>query len=183
VLPPIRIGSTAMATGSAASPGSSIGDTQFMTMERLPGLITDLYRITAELERLTGRPFTLDGHLVGSLGEVYAAYIFDLDLQTPSTEGFDALTRDGRTVEIKATQRSSVAIAADGTEPDHFVVLSIDAAGYPTVEYNGRAAPVWRVAGKRQKNGQRRISLKRLGEVMKRIPSDSSLRQVRRMDR
>ena len=36
--------------------------------------IRELYRITAELEeKYPGRCFTPDGHLVGSIGEVYAA--------------------------------------------------------------------------------------------------------------
>jgi hypothetical protein len=151
-------------------------------MDRVPGLITDLYRITAELERLTGRPFTLDGHLVGSLGEVYAAYLFDLDLQTPSTEGFDARAQDGRTVEIKATQRSSIAIAATGPMPDHLIALSIDEQGYPTVEYNGPARPAWDVAGKAMKTGQRRISLKRLRGVMSTVNDYQKLSRARDPD-
>ena len=36
--------------------------------------IKELYRITAELERrYPGRKFTIDGHLVGSIGEVIVA--------------------------------------------------------------------------------------------------------------
>ena len=56
-----------------------------------------LYAASAELERLfPGRKFTLDGHLVGSIGEVVAAYMFGLDLNPASTPGFDAVAPDGR---------------------------------------------------------------------------------------
>jgi hypothetical protein len=54
---------------------------------------------------LSGRKSALDGHLVGSSGEVLAAYYYDLDLLPPSTERHDdATTPDGRLVQIKATQ-------------------------------------------------------------------------------
>ena len=43
--------------------------------------IRELYRITAELEeKYPGRRFTPDGHLVGSIGEVYAAEKYGLTL-------------------------------------------------------------------------------------------------------
>ena len=67
--------------------------------------LDDLYTASDGLEQIfPGRKFTLDGHLVGSIGEVVAAYIFDLDLNPASTLGHDARSQDGRNVEIKLTQ-------------------------------------------------------------------------------
>ena len=84
-------------------------------------LIDQLYHATDALEDLfPGRKFTLDGHLVGSVGEVVASYMFDLDLHTASTRGHDAQAKDGRQVEIKLTQGKSVAIRH---EPEHLIVL------------------------------------------------------------
>jgi hypothetical protein len=61
-----------------------------------------LYDASEGLKALfPGRKFTLDGHLVGSIGEVVAAYMFGLDLMPASTLGHDALAPDGRRVEIK----------------------------------------------------------------------------------
>ena len=46
---------------------------------RTAELVAELHAITAELESLyPGRRFTPDGHLVGSLGEVTAADLFDI---------------------------------------------------------------------------------------------------------
>src|SRR5262245_19757777 len=43
--------------------------------QRFPELIRDLYRIVGELVTMfPGRPFTPDGHMVGSLAECYAEY-------------------------------------------------------------------------------------------------------------
>jgi len=107
-----------------------------------------------------GRKFTLDGHLVGSIGEVVAAYMFDLTLNPASTLGHDATAANGRNVEIKLTQGDKgVAIRH---EPEHLIVLHRPKGGPIRTVYNGPGAVVWEAAGKMQKNGQRPISLSRL---------------------
>lgn len=48
--------------------------------------------------------FTLDGNLVGDLGEAIAAELFDIKLvETRSAQGVDGYGPDGRTVQVKAT--------------------------------------------------------------------------------
>ena len=122
-----------------------------------------LYRASEGLEELfPGRKFTLDGHLVGSVGEVVAAYIFDLELKPASTLGHDARTRDGTEVEIKLTQRMSVAIRH---EPQHLIALYRPKGGPVQVVFNGPGDLAWENAGRMQSNGQRTISLKRLAEL------------------
>ncbi len=90
----------------------------------IPRLVAELYQIVGHLESyFPGRRFTPDGHLVGSLGEVLAAYHYDLELLPASTETHDAVARDGTMVQIKATQGRSVGIRS---EPQH---LLVDPAG------------------------------------------------------
>jgi hypothetical protein len=68
-------------------------------------LLEDLCAASERLEALfPGRKFTLDGHLVGSIGEAVVAYMFDLNLARSSSQGHDAYAPDGRQVEIKFTQ-------------------------------------------------------------------------------
>ncbi|SPJ27717.1 DUF6998 domain-containing protein [Falsiruegeria mediterranea] len=122
--------------------------------------LDDLYSASDGLERIfPGRKFTLDGHLLGSIGEVVAAYMFDLDLNPASTLGHDATAADGRNVEIKLTQGKSVAIRH---EPEHLIVLQRPKGGPIRTVYNGPGGSAWEAAGKMQKNGQRPISLSRL---------------------
>ena len=86
--------------------------------------IRDLYAITAELESsYPGRHFTPDGHLVGSIGEVYAAERYGLELFPPSTKTHDGITPDKRLVQVKTTQRGSVGLSE---EPLFLIVLKID---------------------------------------------------------
>lgn len=88
-----------------------------------------------------------------------AAYMFDLDLVRPSSHAHDAVARDGRRVEIKLTQGSSVAIRH---EPDHLIVLCRPKGGPTRVIFNGPGAAAWAASGRIQTNGQRPISLTKL---------------------
>jgi Family of unknown function (DUF6998) len=123
-------------------------------------LIDQLYQSTDALERLfPGRKFTLDGHLVGSVGEVVASYMFDLNLNAASTKDHNARCPDGRRVEIKLAQGKGVAIRH---EPEHLLVLSRPKGATIEVIYDGPGDIVWNASGKMQKNGQRPIGLAKL---------------------
>ena len=135
--------------------------------------LDDLYGASEGLEGMfPGRKFTLDGHLVGSIGEVVAAYMFDLDLNPASTQGHDAKTSDGRDVEIKLTQGKSVAIRH---EPEHLIVLQRAKGQQVRVVFNGPGAIVWNAAGKMQKNGQRPIGLSKLSTLAESVPPAAQL--------
>lgn len=128
----------------------------------LADLVRTVFHSCAELTRLTGRPISPDGHLVGGIGEIVAADLLDLDLAPPSTRGYDAVDRLGRKVEIKCTTRGSIALSAAGTEAERLVVVTLDGDGVARVVYDGETAAVWDSAGPAQRNGQRAISLTRL---------------------
>jgi hypothetical protein len=140
-------------------------------------LIDQLYQSTDALERhFPGRKFTLDGHLVGSVGEVVASYMFDLNLNAASTKGHDALCPDGRRVEIKLTQGKSVAIRH---EPEHLLVLSRPKGATIEVIYNGPGDIAWNASGKMQKNGQRPIGLMKLAALNTNLRSEQRIPIVR----
>lgn len=143
----------------------------------IPGLVSRLQEIVMRLEDLfPERRFTLDGHLVGSLAEVIAAYMYDIELLSGSHECHDGrCRRTGVNVQIKGTQRSRVAMYA---EPDHLIVLR-PAAGRADEVYNGPGAAPWAAAGPVAKNGQRSISLAKLRRLAQDIPPDKRLPLVR----
>ena len=125
--------------------------------------IKELYRITNELEsNYPGRKFTIDGHLVGSIGEVIVADHYGLTLLPNSTKTHDAVSKDGKYVQIKATQVQSISISS---EPDYLIVIKLFSDGSWEEVYNGLGKPVWNNAGKMQKNGQRSISLSKLKKL------------------
>ena len=130
--------------------------------QELTSIINELYELTTRLEKMyPGRHFTPDGHLVGSIGEVFAAERYGISLFTAGCETHDGEAPDGRLVQIKATQRCSVGISE---KPDYLLVFSIDNEGRLSEVYNGPGKPVWELfTGKRRpKNGQYQVSLSRL---------------------
>ncbi len=85
--------------------------------------IQEIYSVVNELETaFPGRKFTPDGHLVGSIGEVLATYHYGVELLQASTETHDALSKDGKLIQIKATQGKNIGIRS---EPEHLIVLKI----------------------------------------------------------
>jgi hypothetical protein len=151
--------------------------TTVVDWDKVRDLLDDLYTASSQLEDLfPGRKFTLDGHLVGSVGEVIAAYMLDLDLNPASTMGYDAVAPDGRLVEIKLTQGTSAAIRH---EPDHLLVLHRPAGGPVRVVFNGPGTIAWKAAGKMASNCQRRISLSKLSQLDLGVPASERLTAVR----
>ncbi len=149
------------------------------SMEELARILRELYALVAQLTKMfRDRPFTPDGHMVGSIGEAWAKLIYDLELLPPSTPVHDAKAlEDGRLVQIKASQGRSVGLSA---EPVHLLVLQLRPDGTSEEVYNGPGKPVWEAAGKVSKTSQRPISLAALKKLMTTIPMDARL-PVKRM--
>ncbi len=142
-------------------------------MSEIAEKIREIFRIANELEDMhPGRHFTPDGHMVGSIGEVIAAEEYGLELFEASHPVHDARTQDGKLVQIKATQGDRIAISEC---PEHLVVLKIDRDGGFEEVYNGPGDIAWKLVGKRQKTGQRQVSLAKLRAAMEEIPERDRL--------
>ena len=142
-------------------------------IDHVPEIVQRLYTLVGELERhFPGRKFTPDGHLVGSLGEVLAGYYYDLELLAASTERHDARARDGRMVQVKATQGKGVALRS---EPEHLLVLALLRDGTVDEIYNGPGTLAWARIGAPQKNGQYPLAIGTLRKLMTHVPAQSRL--------
>ena len=138
--------------------------------------IKELYKITNELESsYPGRKFTIDGHLVGSIGEVIVAEHYGLELLPNSTETHDAISADGKYVQIKATQINRISISS---EPDYLIAIKLSSDGSWEEVYNGPGKPVWDNAGKMQKNGQRPISLTKMRNLMSSVDRKDTFARI-----
>jgi hypothetical protein len=145
---------------------------------RFPALIRQLYSTVAELQAMfPGRPFTPDGHLVGSLAECFAEYYYGLRLAACSTTGHDAYL-NGRKVEIKATQGSRVSLRSG---PELLLVFLLLRDGSLEEIYSGPGAPVWSLVESkpRPSNGQYSVSLAQLRKLMKDVPPEQRVPLLR----
>ncbi|HBB97051.1 MAG TPA: hypothetical protein DC054_16870 [Blastocatellia bacterium] len=85
------------------------------------------------IERLTdkfrNRKFTIDGRLVGDIGEVIAELYYDIDLDTVCLPNHDGTTSDKRRVQIKATFKDHLTFK---TTPDYYLGFKL----YPDGRYD-----------------------------------------------
>lgn len=82
------------------------------------------------------KPFTLDGRLVGDLGEVLVEQMYELTLLDGLQKHYDAKTLDGTHVQIKATMKANVTFPVDHT-PDHYLAVKIHSDGCIEEIFNG----------------------------------------------
>jgi hypothetical protein len=80
------------------------------------------------------RAFTIDGRLVGDVGEIIASIEYDIVLDTVSRPVHDATTSDGRQVQIKATFKDSLTFRST---PDYYLGLQLFEDGRHAEIYNG----------------------------------------------
>lgn len=109
----------------------------------LPPAIADLVRARNKIRAhysSVGLNFTLDGNLVGDLGEAIAAELFQIRLvPARSTQGIDGYAPDGRTVQVKATgTRRGPAFRLVETRAAHLLFFDLDFEQFSgTVVFNG----------------------------------------------
>lgn len=121
---------------------------QTVIMLKLPEVIKNLWTAQQALAKHyanTGLKFTLDGRLVGDIAEALALDHFDLELPPKRTGGVDALTRSGKTVQVKATGnlKSGPAFTPGKGRAEYLLFFAIDfQANSASVIYNGPEAPV-----------------------------------------
>lgn len=109
----------------------------------LPPAVADLVAARNRLRdhyASVGLQFTLDGNLVGDLGEAIAAELFGISLvKARSTAGFDGYAPDGRTVQVKATGvNGGPAFRMTEARADHLLFFSLNfEAATGSVIFNG----------------------------------------------
>lgn len=118
-----------------------------MTPFLLPPLITDLVQARNRLRdhyRAANLDFTLDGNLIGDIGEAVAAELFGLKLSSRNGTGIDGHAPDGRSVQVKATGTNrGPAFRMVDTRADHLLFLVFDLENLKgEVVYNGPEEPV-----------------------------------------
>ncbi len=136
--------------------------------------ITELLCIVEELEeKFPGRRFSLDGHLLGSIGEVLAAEYYGITLFPNNTKTHDGEV-DGKKVQIKVTQGDSVDIM---DVPEYLLVLFLNKSDKNIYEvYNGPCA--WLENYEKSGNGWYTRSLTTLFKLNNGVSDNERLRPI-----
>ena len=129
---------------------------------QVPDLLRQLDSALDELTFLFQRHLMPNGYLDQKIGEIIAAYVYDLELTRNHNDFSEAKSSDGRKVQVRSTR----AQASRETVPlkdacEHLLVVQL--WGREVIEvYNGPLGPIWAAARRVQKDGSRRISMGRL---------------------
>ena len=85
-------------------------------------------------ETFPRKEFTIDGRLVGDIGEVIASLEYDVNLFDVLVRGHDGQTSDGRLVQVKATFKDSLTFR---TVPDYYLGIRLYRNGTHEEIFNG----------------------------------------------
>ena len=80
------------------------------------------------------KAFTIDGRLVGDIGEVIATLEYDIEIYTVQQARHDGKTSDGRKVQVKATFKDSLTFKST---PDYYLGFKLFNDGRHEEVFNG----------------------------------------------
>jgi len=101
------------------------------------------------------KEFTIDGRLVGDIGEVLVQRDYDVTLYDKLVEGYDGKTSDGRLVQIKATFKNSLTFTKI---PDYYLGIRINEDGTYVEIFNGPGKVIEDRYGHRKDFGKKQLS-------------------------
>ena len=120
------------------------------------------------------KKFTIDGRLVGDIGEIIVQRDYDVNLYEKLVAGYDGVTSDGRLVQIKATFKESLTFSSI---PDYYLGIKINKDGSYTEIYNGSSENIAERFGHRKGFGKNLLSfpISILKELSDKIPSSEKI--------
>jgi len=106
-------------------------------MMEISKAIKKLLETVDELQRAyPKKKFTLDGRLLGDIGEILVEGAYDLTLFDRLAKHHDGTTSDGRLVQIKATMQNTLTFPVDHV-PDYYLGIKIKSDGTFDEIFNG----------------------------------------------
>ena len=148
------------------------------TDEKMTGIkdkVQQLIAIVKELEQdFPKRHFTLDGHLVGSIGEVMAGYYYGIKLYRASKPKHDGEV-GGKKIQIKITQQDSIVIRE---EPDYLIALYLNHNGQIYEIYNGPGKAPFESASKPDVYNHRHMRVSKLMELDTQVDDKDRIKAI-----
>ncbi|MEJ1095854.1 MULTISPECIES: hypothetical protein [unclassified Pseudoxanthomonas] len=95
------------------------------------------------------KKFTLDGRLVGDIGEILVEEAYQLELFPDMQKHHDAKTSDGRLVQIKASMRGKFSFPCDHI-PSYYLAVHVHPDGSFDEIFNGPGEIAWQAVMNRK---------------------------------
>ena len=101
------------------------------------------------------KAFTIDGRLVGDIGEIIAEHEYELVLYKSQTATHDGETPEGRKVQVKATFKHKLTMTA---VPEYYLGLQLHQDGTYREVFNGPGTLIAEQFAKRKGIGTKQLS-------------------------
>lgn len=123
---------------------------------------------------LPEKEFTIDGRLVGDIGEALVQRDYDVKLFDLLVKGYDGETSDGKLVQIKATFKDSLTFRS---VPDFYIGIKINEDGTYREIYNGPGFKIKKRYGHRKGFGKKLLSfpISVLSELSEEVPETQKI--------
>lgn len=141
--------------------------------------IEKLFTIIEDLQKnYHPKKFTLDGRLVGDIGEVLVQENYDVELFDKIEKQYDGIDSKKRKVQIKATFKNHLNFPCDKKDvPDYYIGIKIHRDGTFEEIYNGKGSDIWNHVKNRKKTkiSTFQINLSALKEINKTVDSSDKI--------
>jgi len=133
-------------------------------VEAVKGIIASLYASQKSLQALAPEfKWAGLGNLLGDFGEFVAIEHYGLKKAPPGSNGFDALTSDGKTVQIKANHAAKqIGFRGDA---DLLLVIHVESNGEWNEVYYGIFEKVSQLSTYSERDNKRMISITKLAKI------------------
>lgn len=118
------------------------------------------------------KKFTLDGRLLGDIGEILCGEMYDISLYTSIKRNYDAAYKS-KGVQIKATMKGNIGFPTTNI-PDYFLAIRINKDGSFDELYNGSGKFLYDKMNLKERKTKERLcvlSLNQLIEINKIVPN------------
>lgn len=124
------------------------------------------------------KAFTLDGRLVGDLGEILVENSYKVKLYKKLNKFYDGETFQGKKVQIKATMKNSLTFPSDHI-PECYIGIKINEDGSFNEIYNGAGKIIHSLLKNRKqpKNGLHSLSISTLQTLNKQILKEDRIQK------
>ncbi|MDD5339423.1 MAG: hypothetical protein PHG35_08515 [Dehalococcoidales bacterium] len=127
-------------------------------------------------EAFNKRQFTVDGRLVGDLGEIIAELNYDVILYPKSKPFYDGESSDGKKIQIKATFQDELTF---GKVPEYYLGFKLFRDGRYEEIYNGPGMPIFDRYNHRKNIGVKllRFPNSELRELASNVPIENRIKK------
>ena len=122
------------------------------------------------------KKFTLDGRLVGDIGEILVATDYDVELYEGIQKHHDGELSNGRKVQIKTTMKESLTFPVDHI-PEYYIGIKVHPDGTYTEIFNGPGNIAWKAIKERKptKTNLHSINLSALKKLNNEVGDDERI--------